>query len=85
LDHPRNRALEQIDQGGVNASRKQWKTDSGYHRPSQAENAFYRWKTIPGTGLYARKIHNQQTEAAVKVTVLNRFIQIATPRAIKVA
>jgi len=85
LDHPRNRALERIDQGGLNASRKQWKKQSGYHRRSKAENAFYRWKTIHGPGMYARKMHNQQTEAALKVTVLNRFIQIATPMAVKVA
>jgi hypothetical protein len=83
LDHPRNRALEHIDQGGLNVSRKQWKQQSGYHRRSKAENAFFRWKTIHGPGMYARKIHNQQTEAAIKVAVLNRFIQIATPMAVK--
>lgn len=85
LDHPRNRALEQIDQGGLNASRKQWKTDSGYHRRSKAENAFFRWKTIHGPGMYARKMDNQQTEAAIKGAVLNRFIQINPPRAVNVA
>jgi hypothetical protein len=85
LDHPRNRALEQIDQGGLNANRKQWKKESGYHRRSKAENAFFRWKTIHGPGMYARKIKNQQTEAAIKVAVLNRFIQIAAPMAVKVA
>lgn len=85
LDHPRNRALEQIDQGGLNVSRKQWKQDSGYHRRSKAENAFFRWKTIHGPGMYARKMDNQSTEAALKVAVLNRFIQIAPPRAVKVA
>jgi hypothetical protein len=85
LDHPRNRALEQIDQGGLNVNRKQWKQDSGYHRRSKAENAFFRWKTIHGTGMYARKIKNQQTEAALKVAILNRFIQIASPKAVKVA
>jgi hypothetical protein len=85
LDHPRNRALEQIDQGGLNANRKQWKQQSGYHRRSKAENAFFRWKTIHGPAMYARKIINQQTEVAVKVAVLNRFIQIAPPMAVKVA
>lgn len=83
LDHPRNRALEQIDQGGLNVNRKQWKKDSSYHRRSKAENAFFRWKTIHGPGMYARNINNQQTEAAVKVAVLNRFIQIASPTAVK--
>jgi hypothetical protein len=69
LDHPRNRALKQIDQGGLNASRKQCKTNSGYHRPSKAENAFFRWKTIHKPGMYARKIKIQQTEAALKGAV----------------
>jgi hypothetical protein len=85
LDHPRNRALEQIDQGGLNVSRKQWKQESGYHRRSKVENTVFRWKMIHGSGMYARKIKNQQTEAAVKVAVLNRFIQIAGPIAVKVA
>ena len=85
LDHPRNRALVQIDQGGLNANRKQWKLDSGYHRRSKAENAFFRWKTIHGATMYARKIENQQTEAAIKVAVLNRLIQIAAPISVKMA
>lgn len=85
LDHPRNRALQQIDQGGLNVSRKQWKKESGYHRRSKSENAFFRWKTILGAHMYARKIENQQTEAAIKVAVLNRFIQMAAPKAVKVA
>jgi len=85
LDHPRNRALQHIDQGGLNVNRKQWKKDAGYHRRSKAENAFFRWKTIHGAGMYARKMPHQQTEAAVKVAILNRFIQIATPIAVKLA
>jgi hypothetical protein len=90
LDHPRNRALQQIDQGGLNANRKQCgsppgKIESGYHRRSKSENMFFRWKTILGSEMYARKMENQQTEAAIKVAVLNRFIQIATPKAEKVA
>jgi hypothetical protein len=69
LDHPRNRVLEQMDKGGLNANRKQWKKDAGYHPRSKAENAFFRWKTIHGPGMYAPKIDNQSTEAAVKAAV----------------
>jgi hypothetical protein len=61
------------------------KIDSGYHRRSKSENAFLRWKTIPGAEMYARKMDNQPTQAAIKVAVLNRFIPIATPKAEKVA
>jgi hypothetical protein len=84
-DHPRNRALEIIDQGGQEANRKGWKITSGYHRRSKSENAFFRWKTIFGEKMYARDFENQKTEAAVKAAVLNKFIQIAAPKAVKAA
>ena len=84
-DHPRNHALQKIDEGGLEANRKGWKIESGYHRRSKSENGFFRWKTILGEKMYARKTENQQTEAAVKSAVLNRFIQIAAPISVKIA
>jgi hypothetical protein len=84
-DHPRNKVLERIDDGGLEANRKGWKQESGYHRRSISENVFYRWKTIHGDKMYARKFENQETEAAVKSAVLNRFIQIAKPVSAKAA
>lgn len=84
-DHPRNQALEVIDEGGVEHNRKGWKIQSGYHRRSKSENAFFRWKTILGEKMYAREFENQKTEAAVKAAILNKFIQIAAPKAVKVA
>jgi hypothetical protein len=84
-DHPRNRALEIIDEGGQETHRKGWKIQSGYHRRSKSENAFFRWKTILGEKMYAREFGNQKTEAAIKAAVLNKFIQIAAPMSVKVA
>lgn len=84
-DHARNRILEEVDQGGEGANRKGWKERSGYHRRSISENDFFRWKTILGERMYAREIENQQTEAAVKCAVLNRFIQLAKPDSVKAA
>ena len=84
-DHPRNKVLERIDDGGMEANRKGWKQESGYHRRSISENVFYRWKTIHGDKMYARKFENQETEAAVRSAVLNRFIQIAKPVSVKAA
>lgn len=84
-DHPRNRAIETIDEGGQEANRKGWKIESGYHRRSKSENAFFRWKTILGEKMYAREFENQKTEAAVKAAILNKFIQVAAPKAVKVA
>lgn len=84
-DHPRNLALLEIDEGGPNENRKQWKINSGYHRRSLSETTFFRWKTILGGKLAARKFENQQTEAAIKSAVLNRFIQTAKPVSVKAA
>lgn len=84
-DHPRNRALDIIDEGAIEANRKGWKVQSGYHRRSKSENAFFRWKTILGEKMYAREFENQKTEAAIKAAVLNKFIQIAAPKSVKVA
>jgi Transposase DDE domain len=84
-DHPRNRALERIDEGGIEQNRKGWKQESGYHRRSISENVFCRWKTIHGDKMYARKFENQETEAAAKSAVLNRYIQLAKPVSVKAA
>ena len=84
-DHPRNLALAMIDEGGVEASRKEWKLQSGYHRRSISETTFYRWKTIFGDKMYARKVDNQITETAIKSAILNRFIQVAKPISVRVA
>lgn len=84
-EHPRNLALLEIDEGGPNENRKQWKINAGYHRRSLSETTFFRWKTIFGGKLAARKFENQQTEAAVKSAVLNRFIQTAKPVSAKAA
>lgn len=84
-DHPRNRALDIIDEGGMEVNRKGWKVQSGYHRRSKSENAFFRWKTVLGEKMYAREWENQKTEAAIKAALLNKFIQIATPKSVKVA
>ena len=83
--HPRNKVLEIIDEGGQGVNRAGWKRQSGYHRRSKSENTFFRWKTILGEKMYAREFKNQKTEAAVKAAVLNKFIQIAAPKSVKVA
>jgi hypothetical protein len=83
-DHPRNKALEIIDQGGQEVNRKGWKIQSGYHRRSKSEKGFFRWKTVLGEDMYARESENQKTEANIKASVLNKFMQTATPVAVKV-
>jgi hypothetical protein len=73
--HPRDEHLRHIRKHG----RKRWKRDSGYHRRSIAETTMFRFKTIFGGNLSARKFDNQAVELFIKCAALNRMIQIAKP------
>ncbi|KWI73438.1 IS5 family transposase, partial [Burkholderia stagnalis] len=64
----RNVAIDTVAQ----SSRREWKQQSGYHGRSMAENAMYRFKTLTGPCLWARRTDTQATEVAVRVGVLNR-------------
>lgn len=77
----RNEAIDAIAQG----SRREWKQQSGYHRRSLAENAMYRFKTLTGPCLWARRIDTQATEVAVRVGVLNRMAVLARPQSVRIA
>jgi hypothetical protein len=78
--HPRDENLRSIRKHG----RKRWKRDSGYHRRSIAETTMFRFKTIFGGNLSARKFDNQAVELFIKCAALNRMIQIAKPDSYKV-
>jgi hypothetical protein len=65
--------------------RKRWKEESGYHRRSLAETAMFRFKTIFGSHLQARKLPQQQIEARVKCAALNRMTQLGMPDSYRVA
>jgi transposase len=73
--HPRDENLRHIRKHG----RRRWKRDSGYHRRSIAETTMFRFKTIFGGNLSARKFDNQAVELFIKCAALNRMIQIAKP------
>jgi hypothetical protein len=75
LDHERNKILKRIDA----TSRKEWKEQSGYHRRSLGETAMFRFKKILGNSLFSREIETQQTEAAIKVNVLNKLTGLGMP------
>jgi Transposase DDE domain len=79
LVHPRNEALKQAQAVGL----AQWKRESGYHRRSKAETVMFRWKSTFGERLSTRLLLNQQTEARVKATCLNRFTRLGMPKAVK--
>jgi hypothetical protein len=78
--HPRNRALERIDQVG----RQRWKQESGYHRRSLAETTMFRFKTSFGGTLRRRLFDNQAVELFLKCAALNRMIQLGKPNSYKV-
>ena len=77
----RDENLRQIRRMG----RKKWKRESGYHRRSLAETAVFRFKTIFGSYLQARKLPQQETEAKVKCAALNRMTHLGMPVSYRVA
>ena len=61
-----------------------WRKSSGCTRQSLAENAMSRFKTVLGGQLSARGFPNQQVEAAIKCSVLNRMAALGMPRSERV-
>jgi hypothetical protein len=57
----RNDAIKNIDE----TSRDEWKEKTGYHKRSLNEVVMYRYKTIFGEKLSARKSTNQKTETRI--------------------
>lgn len=77
----RDKVIRIIDHAGRTA----WKAKSGYHQRSKAETAMFRYKTIIGNNLSARKIENQITEIKIGCKILNIMLQTNKPISIKVA
>ena len=77
----RDENLRQIRKMG----RKEWKRESGYHQRSLAETAMFRFKTIFGSYLQARRLPQQKTEAKVKCAALNRITHLGMPDSYRVA
>jgi hypothetical protein len=77
----RNEAIGDIAQNG----RREWKKRSGYHRRSLVENTMYRYKTLTGNRLWARRIGSRATEMAIRVGVVNRMAALARPQSVRIA
>ncbi len=73
--HPRDENLRQIRK----TSRRQWQEKSGYHVRSLAETMMFRFKTILGDKLNARKFENQVTEFLTSVSIMNRMTELGMP------
>src|SRR5262245_51193328 len=76
----RNRILQQITAHGRWARR----VHSGSTRRSVAENTIFRFKTLFGGRLWARRHATQRTEVLVKCAVLNRMTQLGMPETVRV-
>jgi len=63
--------------------RAQWKKEIGYHRRSLAETFMFRYKTIVGDRLSARKWQNQVSEVRIKLDVINRMTELGMPKSYK--
>ncbi len=73
--HQRDENLRQIRKIG----RKKWKEKSGYHVRSLIEATIFRFKTIIGEKLNARKLENQITESLISCNILNKMAALGMP------
>lgn len=69
----------------ADVGRAEWKVQEQYHQRSKSETTMFRYKTIVGNTLSARKIENQQTEVRIGCKILNITLQKTKPLSIKVA
>ena len=71
----RDRTIQKMKKIG----RRRWKKEAGYHRQARVENAFFRYKSIIGSGLRARSPGGRVTEAVIACNVLNRMTELGRP------
>lgn len=80
----RNDAIRRIQECGEEG-RSRWKQEIGYHRRSRVEALIFRYKTMLGDRLSARREQTQATEVWIKLNVLNRMTELGMPKSYKVA
>jgi len=78
----RNRLVQEIWNNG---GRHCWKKRTDYHVRSLVENTMYRFKTVFGGKLSSRKFENQEVEALLKASILNRMADLGMPDSYQVA
>jgi hypothetical protein len=72
----RSRTINRVRRVG----RRQWKKEAGYHRQARVENTFFRYKQLFGGRLRARDLASQITEARLACNILNRMLQLGSPK-----
>ena len=73
--NPRDQHIQLIPEKG----RRDWEKVVGYGKRSLVETAMFRYKTLIGPTLRARKFAAQQVEARVACSVINRITQLGMP------
>jgi hypothetical protein len=72
---PRDRHIQIMQEKG----RRGWQKAVGYGKRSLVETAMFRYKTLIGPTLHARKFAPQKAEAHVACSVINRMTQLGMP------
>jgi IS5 family transposase len=60
-----------------------WKKVSRYHQRSLVETGIFRFKRIIGGTLHSRNLQNQQTEAKIAVSIINKMTHLGMPKSYK--
>ena len=71
----RDRTIRRVQALG----RRRWKKASGYPQQARVENAFFRYTSIVGDCLRARRSSGQRREAVLACHVLNRMTELGRP------
>lgn len=79
----RDQAIRRIQELG-GEGRSLWKKEVGYHRRSRVETLMFRYKTVLGERLTARREWTQATEVSIKLDALNRMTELGMPQSYKV-
>lgn len=79
--HTRDQNIRRIRKIG----RKRWKEESGYHRRSLAETGMFRFKTIFGDKVSARKFAGQAAQLLIRCRTLNQMLDLGMPESFVVA
>lgn len=79
-DTPGWKEYNSVVQEVMRVGLKQWKVNTGYHRRSLVENAFYRLKTIFDDKSHYRTINNQKTEQMLRAKIINQFNELGLPQ-----
>jgi hypothetical protein len=78
----RDEAIRRIQELG-SEGRSLWKKEIGYHRRSRVETLMFRYKTILGERLSARREQTQATEVSIRLDALNRMTELGVPQSYK--